>query len=298
MERRNRTLQELTIKDNFMFAAVMLDPENARLVLERILQMEIRKVEVLAEKSIVYNPEYKGVRLDVYAKDENNTHFNVEMQAASRPVLRRARYYHDQIDMELLATGLDYEELPDTYVIFICDYDPIGLGKYKYTRKTVLEEDGNFRFEDGTHTVFLNTKGNNHEEVPKELITFLNYVSADLSASQKEYDDELVTRLQNSVKKIKLDREMGRCYMLLEEIKKEEYRAGKAEGRLEGELKGKQDAILELFSEFAPIDQRLENRIRSVRNLDDLKELLRKAATAGSSEEFIAELDHIQNQTK
>ena len=57
LEKRNKTLQDLTIKDNFMFAAVMLDPENARLVLERILQMEIEKVEVIAEKSIVYNPE-------------------------------------------------------------------------------------------------------------------------------------------------------------------------------------------------------------------------------------------------
>lgn len=37
---------------------------------------------------------------------------------------KRARYYHSQMDMELLRPGNDYAELPDTYVIFICDFDP------------------------------------------------------------------------------------------------------------------------------------------------------------------------------
>ena len=35
--------------------------------------------------------------------------------------------------MEMLLAGEDYAELPNTYVIFICDFDPIGEGKYRYT---------------------------------------------------------------------------------------------------------------------------------------------------------------------
>ena len=27
-------------------------------------------------------------------------------------------------------TGTEYEELPDSFVIFICDFDPFGGGKY------------------------------------------------------------------------------------------------------------------------------------------------------------------------
>ncbi|MBQ8934219.1 MAG: hypothetical protein IJ061_08050, partial [Lachnospiraceae bacterium] len=61
---RRKTLQEQTIRDNFMFGAVMLEAENSRRLLELILEKEIEKVEVSAEKSIVYNPEYRGVRLD------------------------------------------------------------------------------------------------------------------------------------------------------------------------------------------------------------------------------------------
>ena len=57
MDRNKRTLQELTFKDNFLFAATLLDPENCRLVLERILEIPIERVEVSKEKSIVYHPE-------------------------------------------------------------------------------------------------------------------------------------------------------------------------------------------------------------------------------------------------
>lgn len=64
-----KTLQELTIKDNFLFAATMLDPENCKGVIECALGIGIEHVEVSCEKSIVYNPKYKGVRLDVYARD-------------------------------------------------------------------------------------------------------------------------------------------------------------------------------------------------------------------------------------
>ncbi|MBR0409660.1 MAG: PD-(D/E)XK nuclease family transposase, partial [Eubacterium sp.] len=98
MERNNKTLQELTIADDFIFGAVMQDPENCRLLLERILDMSIAHVDVIREKSIIYHPEYKGVRLDVVAKDENNTRFDVEMQVRKTPIGKRSRYYHSQMD--------------------------------------------------------------------------------------------------------------------------------------------------------------------------------------------------------
>ena len=92
---KKKSLQELTLKNNFMFGAVMLDPKNCKGVLERSLGIKIERVEVSKEKSIVYNPEYKGVRLDVYAKDEHNTHYDVEMQVLQiAAIKKRARYYH------------------------------------------------------------------------------------------------------------------------------------------------------------------------------------------------------------
>ncbi|MBO6163949.1 MAG: hypothetical protein J6N77_02770 [Lachnospiraceae bacterium] len=64
------------------------------------------------------------------------------MQIATTSIKKRTRYYHSQLDMDLLKTGHSYEELPETYVIFICDYDPFGDGKYCYTVQQILKENG------------------------------------------------------------------------------------------------------------------------------------------------------------
>ena len=82
-----KQLKELTLKDNFMFGAVMMEEENCKRFLELALGFPIERVEVSKEKSIVYHPEYKGVRLDVYAKNEHNTRYNVEMQGAKKAEL-------------------------------------------------------------------------------------------------------------------------------------------------------------------------------------------------------------------
>lgn len=74
-----KELKDLTMKDNFMFGTVMSNPENCKGLLERILHIKIEHIEIDIEKSMVYHPAFKGVRLDVYAKDDKNTHYNVEM---------------------------------------------------------------------------------------------------------------------------------------------------------------------------------------------------------------------------
>ena len=296
--KKRKTLQELTFKDNFMFAAVMLDEENAKGVVERALGIPIDHVEISYEKSIVYNPEYKGIRLDVYLKDDKNRHFNVEMQVANSEIFKRSRYYHSQIDMELLSTGIDYEQLPESYVIFICDFDPIGLGKYKYTRRQVIEEDLGYHYDDGSYTLFLSTVGTNEDEVSQDLVNFLKHVGAELEESNEDYSDEFVKRLQKSVEKIKFDREMGRRYMLFEELMKDEYNAGKAEGlelgKAQGLEVGKAEAtksILEILYEIAPVSDNLKNRISSIKELEDVMQLTVKAAKADSIEAFEKELE-------
>lgn len=53
------------------------------------LVFPIEWVEVSTEKSLIYHPGYKGERLDVYAKDATNRHFNVEMQPAEHRSQRK-----------------------------------------------------------------------------------------------------------------------------------------------------------------------------------------------------------------
>ena len=203
-----KTLQELTIKDNFMFGAVMVDEKLCKEFLELVLGFQIRSIRVSKEKSMIYHPEYKGVRLDITADDENQTHYNVEMQVKyKRDLGKRSRYYHSQMDMELLFSGADYEVLPDSYVIFICNFDPFGRKRYCYTFRNKCQEDDTVELGDGSHTIFLSTYEENEDEVPERLVQFLKYVRAD--TDEMETEDHFVKRVQEAVRKIKASREMN-----------------------------------------------------------------------------------------
>ena len=133
----------------------------------------------------------------------------LRMQLVKKDSLeKRSRYYHSQMDVEMLEKGKSYGELADTYVIFICNFDPLGQKKCRYTIRRYCEETGNV-FGDGVCTVFLNTNGENREEVPKELTSLLDFVKADLIGSEADYEDIFVKQLQNSMRQIKRSRKMG-----------------------------------------------------------------------------------------
>ena len=294
-----KQLKNLTIKDNFMFAAVMLDKENCKGFLERALQIKIDHVEVCTEKNIVYHPEYKGARLDVYAKDENNTRYNVEMQVSSQSALGlRSRYYQSQMDMEMLLSGCEYSELPNSYVIFICDFDPFGEKKYKYTFAMECTEIKTVELQDKRNIVFLSTKGENDAEVPKELVRFLKFVKADLKESQNDFEDEYVRKIQEFVKHIKQNREMEEKYMLFEELLKDEREVGRKEGLEQGRNEGISEGrnlgmseILKMFlSKFDILPKELQNKISEEEDEEILKYWIRIASEVKSLDEFISKM--------
>ena len=287
-----------------MFAAVMMDPENCRHLLEMILNISIERVEVDIEKSIVYHPEYHGIRLDVFSKDEKNTRYSVEMQVNPTPVTQRSRYYHSEIDAGLLLAGASYDNLPDAYVIFICDYDPFQDRKYVYTVTTQIKETGR-PYNDGSHTIILSTLGENKEEVAPELVAFLNFVHAGLKESEADFQDGYVRQLQSSVAKIKNTREMAMRYMVLERLLREEkeegieegrkegHEEGRKEGREEGLKEGRTEAILLFLSTKGTVPTDLKDHILAQKDPDVVKQLILFAAEAKSIEDFAARAEGI-----
>ena len=295
----NTLLKNLTIKNNFMFAAVMSDKENCKGFLERALSMKIDHVEISTEKNIVYHPEYKGVRLDVYAKDEKNTRYNIEMQVLKQPALgRRSRYYQSQMDMELLAKGCEYEELPDSYVIFLCDFDPFGEGKYRYTFRTACEETKKVSLKDGRCIMFLNTCGEDEQDVPKELVSFLRFVHADLKESQKDFQDDYVRQVQKSVTHIRESREMEERFMLLELLLQDERREGRKEGREEGrkegrkagELEGAQEMLQMALNRFGELSENLLKTLHQQQDIEVIRKWMETALQAESLDDFISKM--------
>ena len=94
--------------------------------------------------------------------------------------------------------------------------------------------------------------------------------------------------------------------MLFEELMKDEYNAGKAEGlelgkaeglelgKAQGLELGKAEAaksILEILHEIAPVSDNLKERISSIKELEVVMQLTVTAAKADSIEEFEKELE-------
>lgn len=298
--KKRKTLQDLTIKDNFLFGAVMSVEENCKGFLEMVLGFSIAQVVVSKEKSIVYHPEYKGVRLDIYAEDENHTHYNVEMQVKKKTALgKRSRYYHSQMVMEALASGEDYETMPDTFVIFVCDFDPFGEHLYCYTFGNECRENRNVKLDDGSYTIFLSTRGENEEEVPAELVRFLKFVTADLEESEEDFQDKLVKQFQETIHNIKTDREMGERYMIFEEMLREEKQEGRQEGLLEGRIEATREGIFELLEDLGEVPDKFRDRMEALEELGDLKFLFKLAAKADSIENFVKDAEnYLQTKEK
>lgn len=229
--------------------------------------------------------------MDVYAKDEHQSHYNVEMHVERKAALgKRSRYYQSQMDMELLLSGEDYSELPNTYVILICDFDPFGEEKYRYVFEMQCKESKHTNLEDGRTILFLNTHGKNESEVPKELVTFLRYVKADLAESEEAFDDPYVEQLQKFIRKVKRSREMEERFMIFEEMLKEERAAGFAKGRAEGVAEGRisesKDMLLLFLQNLGTVPKVLSDQIEEQGDLDVLKEWIRMAFQSKSVEEF------------
>ena len=148
------------------------------------------------------------------------------------------------MDMDALLIGESYDRLPDTYVIFICDFDPFGDQLYRYTARNMIYET-NKLLADGNHTIILSTKGKNLNDVPRQLVNFLEYVGQD--TDNVKTDDAYLRLLQERVKSIKQDRDWEGRYMLLQEMMSEERMAGRKEGleigRQEGLEAGRRESL-------------------------------------------------------
>ena len=290
----SQTLQDLTLKDNFLFGAVMADEKNCKPLLEMILGFPIDRVEVSKEYSMIYHPEYRSIRMDVYAKDGKNTRYNVEMQTSKKSTLaKRSRYYHSQMDMDLLVSGADYDKLPNVYLIFICDFDPFGERKFCYRFENQCVENGVLSLKDGNYTIFLSTKGLDSSEISPELYRFLKFLSMDLKASEHPSGDPFITQLQDAIHKVKKNRDMEGRYMLFELLLKDEHDAGLQEGIEQGTQQALYSQILDFLYDLDPIPQNLADRIMKEKNLDILKLWVKLSARVSNVLEFEDKMDTV-----
>ncbi|MCR1950471.1 Rpn family recombination-promoting nuclease/putative transposase [Clostridium sp. DSM 100503] len=229
-----KTLKELNLEDDYLFAKVMSDKEICKEFLEKLLDIEIERIEMPEnQKTIDLLLESKGIRLDIYVKDENDTIYNVEMQRGKhRNLPKRLRYYQGNIDLDLIGKGDDYRKLSKSYIIFICTFDLFNKGRHRYTFETVCKEDNSIKLEDDTNKIILNTRGI-IKDLSEELIEFLDYVEHSDDNVAEKAKGTLVKKIHKKVIEVKSDISMEVEFMTLLERDREKIEEGKLEEKLE-----------------------------------------------------------------
>ena len=227
---QKKQFKDLDLSNAFLFAAALEDEETCRLVLECILGTPVGKVKVKAERNVLFSSDFRCVRLDVFASSEWNVDYNLEMQNIDEKNLpQRSRYHQAEMDLSSLKPGQDFAELKPSVIVFICSFDPFGKGLYRYTfEPRCLEDD--FPLGDGTKRIFLSTKGTNESDVPKELVSFLRYVTDSTDACVERTKEWKLGKIHERIKTLKQSRKLEERYMQLGELLKREHDEGRDEG--------------------------------------------------------------------
>ncbi len=245
----SKSVDELTFTYDGMFQAVLHEPAICAELVERLLHVKVKKVEYPElEKQIAPYYTTKGVRLDVYLKDENKI-IDVEFQAYKQEALgKRIRYYSSMIDMDSLMKGQDYTELKDSYILFICKYDPFEDSNKKhfglpcYTFRNTCEENALVNLDDKSIKVIYNSTAYKDEKDEKirKLLKFI--------CTNEPGDDDFSKQLSAVVEKIKENEKFRSEYAAMNLHDRDITRAAKKEGIEEG---ARQKAIDDAKSFYA-----------------------------------------------
>ena len=164
-ERYKGILQRLTIMSDIFMRNVLKKRECT----EYILQVIMNKKDLMVTDQIIQK-DYKNLQgrsaiLDCVARDSVGRQYNVEIQQDNEGASpKRARYHSGLMDMNTLNSGQDFDELPESYVIFITRDDVLGykLPIYHIVRK-IVEADENFT--DGSNIIYVNSRNRDETEL-------------------------------------------------------------------------------------------------------------------------------------
>ncbi len=144
------------LDDDFMKIVFDNNIQATELLLNVIFnRYDIKVIKVTSQKEIK-NPSGRSVILDIYAIDQENKHYDIEIQRHNKGACsKRARFNSSLLDTKLLNKGDTIEKLPDSYVIFITENDVFKKNEpvYVFERTNIKT---NELFNDGSHIIYVN----------------------------------------------------------------------------------------------------------------------------------------------
>ncbi len=225
-------IKELRLMDDDFFSEALDGKTKAvEYILNTILERDDIKVKSTKAQVEYKSATKRSIKLDIQAEDVHGRLMDIEIQRSDRGSgVRRARFHSSMIDRTLLSKGEDFEDLVDTYVIFIIENDKFGKGVPLYHIERRIKEMDNALFGDGAHILYVNGEYRNLEHPVGSLMHDFNC---------KDAKDMVNPLLAEEVRYLK-ETEGGQSQMcrLLEEMRNEAAEKAKAEGRAEGRAEG------------------------------------------------------------
>ena len=262
------SFQKLNLTNAYLFAAAMQDEEICRNVLEIALNKRISRVKAHVEQVLFLDSEFKSVRFDVYASDEEEVSYDVEMQNDDTKNLpKRCRYYQAELDVTSLRPGEDYQQLKPGYIIFICSFDPFGKGRCQYVFEEYCKE-ADIPLGDETQKIFFNTNGTDTENVTPELLHLFEYLKQSTEEVAVRHQDEKILKIPKARSEIG-----GRLYDNGGVYPPGSRAKGKIDGRVNGGIDGRVDGRVN-----GKVDGRVDGRVNG-----SIKSSTKHPCTAGRS---------------
>ena len=153
-----RRIQSLRLLDDDFMNKVFEDKACAEFLLQIILERTDLTVQKVHSQHNLKNLQGRSVRLDILATDEAGRVYNIEVQRSDKGAgAKRARYNSSLIDANITEPGDNYENLNETYVIFITEQDVLKAGKPIYHIDRMIQETS-ASFGDGSHILYVNAQ--------------------------------------------------------------------------------------------------------------------------------------------
>ena len=219
-------IKELRLMDDDFFSEALDGKKEAvEYILNTVLERDNIKVKSTKAQVEYKSATKRSIRLDIQAEDTDGKLMDIEIQRSDKGAgVKRARFHSSMIDRTLLCKGDEFEDLVDTYVIFITENDKFGAGIPLYHVERKITELDNVLFGDGAHILYVNGEYRNMEHPVGSLMHDFNC---------KEAKDMVNPLLAEEVRYLK-ETEGGRSQMcrLLEEMRNEAAEKAKAEGKI------------------------------------------------------------------
>ena len=157
-ERYKGIIKNFTLMSDIFMRNVFKQRECLEYVLQVIMEkQDLKVIDQIIQKDYK-NLQGRSAIMDCVARDSEGKQFDVEIQQDNEGASpKRARYHSGLMDMNTLNPGQDFDELPESYVIFITRDDILGYGfPIYYIDRHIKEADDSFQ--DEAHIIYVNSR--------------------------------------------------------------------------------------------------------------------------------------------